>query len=280
MRIRTVRRELALYLIGFAVLSPGCSLVCNATHNLVNETRRCADDYWEDVRERRLARDHWGMVAASSPGRVFSEDFVSGFEDGFVDFVHNGGAGLPPPLPPDRYRQVYYETPEGHVAIEQWFDGFRDGAAAARASGYRQFVTMPVAFAQPPVVPPQPHALHPGALPPTPANQFLPSDQQLPVLPAPRQVEPRQSNTGPKTVLWPPVALHHPTAPAARTEREQPELSPVALIRSIEPGIDPVAVLTVSVPVPDDGDDDGDDDDAGDTEATAGGPDELPVTGK
>src|SRR5262249_47365510 len=54
-RIRTVRRELALCLIGFAVLSPGCSLVSTATHNLVTETQRCTTDYVEGVRERRLA---------------------------------------------------------------------------------------------------------------------------------------------------------------------------------------------------------------------------------
>ena len=51
------------------------------------------------------------------------------------------------------------------------------------------------------MVPPQPHAFHPGTVPPV--NEFLPPGEQLP---APRRAEPSQA--GPKTVLWPPVALH------------------------------------------------------------------------
>jgi hypothetical protein len=281
-----VRRELALCLIGFAVLSPGCSLVSTATHNLVTETQRCTTEYVEGVRERRLARDSWGMAAAGTPGRVFSEDYVGGFEDGFVDFLHNGGAGLPPPLPPERYRQVRYETPEGHVAVAQWFDGFRDGAAAARASGYRQFVTVPVALAEPPIVAPQPHVLRPH---PLPANEFLPPGEQLPT---PRKVEPSETPGGPKTFLAPPVPLHDktevsPPAPGnsvlstqyeglstkddGRTTKHTPraEPSPLALIRSVEPQWDPVVVLSGPAPVPDDELDDDDDD-----------PAEAPLAGK
>jgi hypothetical protein len=306
-----VQRPLALCLLGFAVLSPGCSLVCTATHNLVTETRRCTNDYWEGVQERRLARDYWARLAGASPGRVFSQDYADGFEAGFVDFLHNGGAGLPPPLPPERYRQVRYETPEGHVAITQWFDGFRDGAAAAWSSGYRQFVTVPVALAEPHVVPPQPHVLHPT---PSPANEFLPPGQQLhPVLPPPRPVEPklaalqdartndketaghgevlRTQYTVPSTqysvlsTQYPVLSTQYSVPSTARgpepmvaPDRTAPEPSPLALIRSVRPRTDPVVVLLS--PVPTDEDEDGDED-TDEPSATADDtPAEVPLAGK
>jgi hypothetical protein len=54
-----------------------------------------------------------------------------------------GGAGNPPPVPPRRYWKRKFETPEGHLAIGQWYDGFAHGASAAQASGLRQLVTVP-----------------------------------------------------------------------------------------------------------------------------------------
>jgi hypothetical protein len=280
--------------------------VSTAAHNLWAETRHCADDYAEQAQERKLAQNYWSMAAAGCPGRVFSEDYASGFEDGFVDYLHNGGAGLPPPLPPDRYRKARYETPDGHVAIEQWFDGFRDGAAAARESGYRNFVTMPVALVEPPLVPPQPHVLRHGAVPlpeMAPTGEFPPAEPiPAPTLPVPQKLQSNQVSTrpttvlmppmGPTTVLLPPLALPMAAAPEVHPQvvvdrnldlvvwqvptATAPEVhpqehvqatpaargpSPLAIIRSVAPRVDPIVVLTCQ-PLADDDDDadDGDDD--------------------
>ena len=46
--------------------------------------------------------------------------------------------------PPNRYRRKEYMTPEGAAAIEEWYAGFRHGAATAMASGLRNLVVIPV----------------------------------------------------------------------------------------------------------------------------------------
>ena len=213
--VRAVRRDLALWLLGFCLLSPGCTLVGSAAKNLVIETRRCTDEYWEGVRERRLADEYLARTAMGCPDGQVSEDFASGFQDGFVDYLHNGGAGLPPPLPPERYRTVKYETPEGHAAIGEWFEGFRQGAAAAQASGLREFVTVPVALAPPPRVPPQPP-------PPPPDGVVPPGPTPAPVLPSPRKLESTPAQPGPQPR---PAAFPEPTPPS------RPAALPVPQVR-------------------------------------------------
>jgi hypothetical protein len=74
----------------------------------------------------------------------YSRDYARGFLKGFEDYVYAGGNGLPPPVPPPRYWGIYYQTPEGHQAIEDWFAGFRHGTEAARDSGYREQVLVPL----------------------------------------------------------------------------------------------------------------------------------------
>jgi hypothetical protein len=70
-----------------------------------------------------------------------SADEACGFEDGFVDYVIYGGNGTPP-LPPRRYWKS--NRPNGYQAIQDWYNGFRHGAAVAQASGYRECVTIPL----------------------------------------------------------------------------------------------------------------------------------------
>ena len=79
--------------------------------------------------------------------RTFSVDYARGFEDGFVDFLDAGGTGHPPPLPPRRYWRSKYQSPDGQLATQQWFSGYQDGVLAAQASGYRDFVVIPVSDA-------------------------------------------------------------------------------------------------------------------------------------
>lgn len=77
-------------------------------------------------------------------GRATSPDFQRGFIEGYADFIQFGGNGNPPALPPRDYWQEEYQNPQGQVAINEWFAGFREGAHAARASGLRSQVTIPV----------------------------------------------------------------------------------------------------------------------------------------
>jgi hypothetical protein len=98
---------------------------------------------------------------------------------GFVDYLDANGTGEPPAAPPKRYDRSRYETPAGQRAIEDWFAGFRHGARAAQASGYRPAVVLPLALPPRHVRDP-----YPLALPSVPDEQSpaepLPSPRVLP----------------------------------------------------------------------------------------------------
>lgn len=92
--------------------------------------------------ERRAA-EAWAQVCQSS-GRPHTDPYGDGFREGFVDYVEAGGTGEPPYLPPFRYRLTKYRTAEGIRAVEDWYAGFRHGAAVARESGLRELNYVPL----------------------------------------------------------------------------------------------------------------------------------------
>ena len=96
------------------------------------------------VRDCRRAKEAWQEAQAACPDQAFSKDYAEGFLAGFRDYLDAGGNGQPPGAPPFRYWLARYETPEGHQAVEDWYAGFRHGAAAARASGYRELNVIPL----------------------------------------------------------------------------------------------------------------------------------------
>ncbi len=170
MRIRWL-----LFAFGVCTVSPGCSLFVTAARDLTYEAKLRVQECFEDRRNVRLAKDAYSHLR---PGKCDSHDYASGFKTGFADFLRAGGTGQPPPLPPRHYWGYLYQSPEGHKAIEQWYAGFRDGAAAAQASGLRQFMVVPT---QTVLLPPMPPPL-PGTPPVPPVA--APGDD----LPAPRPV--------------------------------------------------------------------------------------------
>lgn len=62
-----------------------------------------------------------------------SHDFYAGYVDGFVD-VAQGGSGVVPPIPPERYWGAASRTPRGHQRAHEWFAGYSAGADAALSS--------------------------------------------------------------------------------------------------------------------------------------------------
>ena len=143
-----------------------------------------------EARQRRMARAAYVTSPGACNGMLHSVDYAKGFEAGYFD-VASGGDGCPPALPPKKYWGAAYNSPVGQEHVKAWFQGFRDGAAAARADGVASFGTIyvadehrnglrrsahgPGAVAPPPV--PQP-LMQPGPTPPVP--------QQIPITgPAP-----------------------------------------------------------------------------------------------
>lgn len=161
----------AWWLLGLCALASGCSLVTSAARNVIVETRLCLDDLAEHNRNRKWAQAAWNQVCCES-GEVAGKDYEHGFKDGFLDYLEGGGNGEPPTLPPKRYWQSCYQTPQGRQAVQDWFSGFRHGAAVAREDGYRDLVTLPCSVHRPR---PGPN----GTPPPQPAPEELPAPRPV-----------------------------------------------------------------------------------------------------
>ncbi len=179
-----MRKRVAFGILGPCFISFGCYPVALATRTVIIEPIqycKTADDIQERRRDYALADETWQVFAQAHPDHPVSPDYESGFKDGFADYLYAGGTGEPPPVPPRQYWRISYETPQGHQAIEDWYAGFRLGAAVARGSGYRELVTIPSSLRGP-----YPVDLYP---PPThPESSALPLDKNM--LPSPREIAP------------------------------------------------------------------------------------------
>ncbi len=209
-----MRVSFALLGIGLGLLGAGCSLVQNATCLMTNRVTEFCDDCSERRRNELWAEEAWAKVCKHSENRGYSEDYGEGFKTGFADFVYQGGDGEPPPLPPKSYRTLRYQTPQGYQAVQDWFAGFRHGAAAAREGGQRQWVTGPSSLPAPapvfrtpradtpayPVVSPLPEVLPP---PRTTSPSSKSESASRPTVTAVSAQTPARSDTGVCRIIFP-----------------------------------------------------------------------------
>jgi hypothetical protein len=130
-----------------ACLGSGCSFFDYCAYNMI-ETPFKELNHCQELRHfNALARQAWLHVCATETDHRYSDDYAVGFIEGYVDYLDAGGNGEPPAAPPDRYQLArYHMTPEGVQAIDDWFAGFRHGAAEARASGQRELVVVPLSL--------------------------------------------------------------------------------------------------------------------------------------
>jgi hypothetical protein len=196
------------------LLLPGCSVADKLVNNLIIEPAhydRYTDNWARCLRDKDLAHEAWYEVCGRD-GDIYSRHYYRGFIEGFRDYLDQGGTGEPPVLPPRSYWRLYYQTPEGHAAIQDWFTGFRHGADIARASGVRELVVVPISS-----VPPSEISDISGSggtntepvplMPPTVPGGSTPTER----LPGPTPVrptdsrEPRQANGKPMPPPTPPV---------------------------------------------------------------------------
>lgn len=96
--------------------------------------------YWPlrnrfDVRDvaGKCCQDAWDRYE-SQCRRSPSKHFQNGFRDAFYE-IADGGDGKVPPIPPKKYWNAYYRSPEGKVYAQQWFNGYRVGASTAMERG-------------------------------------------------------------------------------------------------------------------------------------------------
>jgi hypothetical protein len=178
--------------------------VCNAVRTTIVEPAafaRRVDDCVDASRASALAEAAWEQLEEAHPDAGYSTDFALGFQEGFAAFIYKGGSGNPPPLPPRYYWRPEFDSVIGHVAIQDWFAGYRRGTAAAKASGLRYLVIVPASTALPRRSPPP--ALPSGTAAGSAQGQVAPPPAE--VLPQPRQI--------------PPVLPKEPEAPG-QTEQE------------------------------------------------------------
>jgi hypothetical protein len=201
-----MRTPFTVCLLAATQLMAGCALVRDATDLVAYKARQCCNECAERRRDERWAEEAWEQQQGCGPHTAWSLDYARGFKEGYADFLFRGGSGEPPLVAPKTYRTVGYQTPEGYRAIQEWFDGYRYGAATARQSGYRQFVTGPC-------------SLLPGGPPPqTPAgpdDRVLPSPEQE-RLPPPRKEKdapPPTPTDLPARMLPPQPGLHDDPVP-------------------------------------------------------------------
>ncbi len=141
-----MRAQRFLYLLTLAVVSPlcvGCDVFYLGTRNLLEAPADKVEECADKARNRVLAEAAWDDYGKCHPDACASSYFSQGFVDGFADYLNYGGNGQPPPVPPWRYQRYRYKNPDGLEADEEWFAGFRAGAAAAIASGLRRLEVVP-----------------------------------------------------------------------------------------------------------------------------------------
>ena len=212
-----MRVSITLLFLLCSLLGPGCSLCTDCAHQLSKEAVECVDQTFERARDRRWAETAWQLARAADPRLNDSEDYARGFKDGFVDFLFAGGSIEPPPLPPQHYRRLRYQTPEGYQAIQDWFAGYRHGAAVAKERDYRRWVTGPssLALVGPAVQEQARVLLPPKNNDPEAGNSHV--DQADP----PVQEKPVETTMAPDKELPPRVEILQVSGPPSRPESGQ-----------------------------------------------------------
>lgn len=93
--------------------------------------------------EYRLAQNLRAASAyRSSCDSGMGYHFASGWKKGYAD-VLMGGDGQCPAVPPQCYWSHKFQNERGEAAIEDWFQGYSQGAAVAQASGREHYHDVP-----------------------------------------------------------------------------------------------------------------------------------------
>jgi hypothetical protein len=203
------------------LLCPGCHFFWYGERNLVDDSLGYLGEKATCKHARQMARVAWNAVAESAtPENPYSSNYAKGFKEGFADYLVSGGSGEPPLVPPPRYWTTRYESPTGVQAIEDWYAGWRHGAAVARATGYReQRILIPLSG--PVTRPDETYYRRPTA----PANEPAKTDPLEPPLPTPRRLPPpEESPKEPRGTPLPPVGPG--PQPVPPFEKERPTVRP------------------------------------------------------
>lgn len=98
-------------------------------------------DYQYCLAQKHRADAAW-KVNYGRTGHGCSRDYKDGWKQGYFD-LSTGQCEEPPPVPPHKYWDAKYQSLDGRAAIEDWYSGWQDGAAAAVQDGTPYFHEIP-----------------------------------------------------------------------------------------------------------------------------------------
>ena len=191
----------AAVIVGTLAPLTGCNIFKPAAHNLGNEPIQYFDELKVEHRLKKDAERIWCAIAQQYPDRTFSREFREGFEQGYFDYLDNGGKATPPLVPPLKFRRSKYLCPSGHALIRDYFAGFKYGTEVACASGQRQYLTVPV--------------LIPIAKQDAPLNISVGDAEKVPPMPPPPPLPSEEAAAAEEKAkpLGPPQPVPAPAAP-------------------------------------------------------------------
>lgn len=127
-----VRWLLSACLLGIAVLqSAGCYTVRTGNGGLVFD--KLVMDYRDRVWAARAYNAQSGGAVAP-----WGDHYRRGYMDGYCN-VCEGGDGYVPAVPPQDYWSAQYQSQQGAQCVNSWFEGYPQGAAAARRDNAGRF---------------------------------------------------------------------------------------------------------------------------------------------
>jgi hypothetical protein len=132
-------------IVVLCMLGSGCGVVRHVTQTAIIDQiqyNESTNQFFTDIRNKRLADSAWREFRKQNVDKEYSSNFARGFRSSFVDYLE-GGTGEAPVVPPRRYWKVHYQTPEGHMAVSDWFTGWRFGTTVADQSDLRHWVKVP-----------------------------------------------------------------------------------------------------------------------------------------
>jgi len=129
--------------LAFFLAQGGCNWFPYAVDNIFQTPAERVAECRFLKRIHSIAQKAWLEIQNGDP-QAYSPDYAAGFECGFVEYVDRGGNGEPPAVPPQHYERGVLRSPEGQAKIEDWYNGYRHGAATARESGLREKVIIPI----------------------------------------------------------------------------------------------------------------------------------------
>lgn len=228
-----MRHALGLALMLLSITSSGCALMEDSCRNVMVGIKTPIEEHREKARNREWAETAWWQVSqADRTQGPFecclgkSDDYAQGFKDGFAEYLYRGGDGEPPLVAPLRYRDSRYQNEAGYHAVENWFAGYRHGAAMARDSGARKWITGPSSLRGEL----DGHHVDEGPplsyfVPEKPAPIPLPEPK---VVPAPK-VMPKPAGEQGSVKLPPPLKFFEPEAAPAKAALDRPQVQQVRL---------------------------------------------------